>query len=268
MFPTRPLLIAAASLAVMACQGPERPAENEADVAPAANDVNLSEVLPLPEPALDRSGFLAAMASAASAQASDTKTVASPSLDGRRFAIRIRFGCDGPAPANSDTALRWTTAKDGKSYDVLAKPDLSQADEPLKAMSDQTIEAIEGFWIPRPWEHRGECPVAALDGSRAGLPAPQLVGIAQYFTAEDSRVGRRSGRPYVATQKIASPADLPKSGLVLLLEGRFEAWPGGEVIRCIGSGRDQRPSCVASAHLDRAAFLKPQDSSVIAEWRE
>ena len=268
MFPMRPFLVAAASLAVIACQGPDRPANNEVDITPATNDVHLSEVLPLPEPALDRAGFLAAMASAASAQASGTGTALAPSLDGRRFAIRIRFGCDGSAPADSDAALRWTTARDRKSYDIIAEPDLSQADEPLNAMSDQTIEAIEGFWIPRPWELHGGCPAVAPDDGKAGVSAPRLVGIAQYFTAEDSRVGRRSGRPYVATQKIASPAELPKSGLVLLLEGRFDAWPGGNVIRCSGSGRDRRPTCIASAHLDRAAFLRPDDSSVIAEWRE
>jgi hypothetical protein len=268
MRPTRPLLVAIASMALVACQVRESPADNDAESWAAANEVNLSEVLPLPEPALDRAGFLAAMASAASSHVSGKKSREPESLDGRRFAIEIRFGCDGPAPADSQAPLRWTAAKDGKSYEVVADPDLSNADEPLKAMSDQTIEAIEGFWIPRPWELRGECPVRAAGDAEASLPAPRLVGIAQYFTGEDSRVGRRSGRPYVATQKIASPAELPKSGLTLLLEGRFEAWPDGHVILCTGSGRNQRPTCVASAHLDRAAFVKPEDSSVIAEWRE
>jgi hypothetical protein len=268
MFPARPFLVAVAALAVIACEGPEDPARNDSGPVPPANEANLSDVLPLPEPALDRAGFLAAMASAASAHVSGANNEEARTLDGHRFAIRIRFGCDGPAPADGSAALRWSAAKDGKSYDIYARPDLSQADEAPKAMSDETIEAIEGFWIPRPWELRGECPVPAADDAEARLPVPQLVGIAQYFTAADSRVGRRSGRPYVATQKIASPAELPKSGLVLLLEGRFEAWPGGDVIRCIGSGRGQRPSCVASAHLDRAAFLKPEDSSVIAEWRD
>ena len=108
----------------------------------------------------------------------------------------------------------------------------------------------------------------AGSGGEAVLPAPQLVGIAQYFTAQDSRVGRRSGRPYVATEKIETPANLPKSGFILLLEGRFEAWPDGKVIRCTGSGRNRQPACIASAHLDRAAFLRPEDDSVVAEWRE
>lgn len=262
------MVAALAALAAVACRGPES-SSNEAVAPSPANETNIAETLPRPEPALDRNGFLRTIASVASAHTVGTDDRAMQSaLDGRRFAIRVRFGCDGPAPNSSTAALRWTQDQDGKSFGIFAKPDLSLADEPLKDISDQTIEAVEGFWIPRPWENQGACPNPAADDEEAALPAPQLVGIAQYFTAEDSRVGRRSGRAYVATQKVESPAELPKSGLILLLEGRFEAWPGGKVVRCSGSGRNRRPACIASAHLDRAAFLRPDDSTVVAEWRD
>jgi hypothetical protein len=259
-------LFLVAIMAVAACRSGEHSAGNEASDPVPANETNLPDELPLPEAALDRAGFLKAMASAASAHTAGARSAAD--LDGRRFAIRIRFGCDGPAPAGNNGPLRWTEAKDKASIEIMAKPDLSLEAEALAGISDQTIEAVEGFWIPRPWQMDDSCPATEAGDAEAILPAPQLVGLAQYFTAEDSRVGRRSGRPYVATRKIASPAELPKSGLILLLEGRFEAWPDGQVIRCAGSGRNQRPACIASAHLDRAAFLKPDDSSVIAEWRE
>jgi len=257
-----------AAMSLGACRASDAPAENRAVGPPAADELNLAEELPLPQPALDRASFLKAVAAAASAQVAGTEDRAAQQLDGRRFAIRLRFGCEGPATVNGTAALRWTQNEGKASVEISAKPDLSLADKSLDDISDQTIEAVEGFWIPRPWQLNDSCPAAAPDGSEAALPAPQLVGIAQYFTAQDSRVGRRSGRPYLATKKIQSPDDLPKSGLILLLEGRFEAWPGGEVIRCTGSGRNRQPTCIASAHLDRAAFLRPEDDSVIAEWRE
>ena len=261
-------IFAVAALSIAGCRASETAADNEA-VGPApANEAAPAEELALPPPAVDRAAFLKAVAAAASARTSETQGRAAQQLDGRRFAIRIRFGCGGPSPATSTAALRWSHEEGGKSFGIYAKPDLSLADEPLKDISNQTIEAVEGFWIPRPWQIEDACPAVRDEDGEATLPAPQLVGIAQYFTAEDSRVGRRSGRPYIATQTISSPGELPRSGLVLLLEGRFEAWPGGDVIRCVGSGRNRQPACIASAHLDRAAFLQPTDDSVIAEWRE
>ena len=261
------ILFAVAALAAAGCK-PSEPSGNETTAPSPANDTNVVETLPKPEPALDRAAFLEAVTAAASAHTSGADVRrAHSALDGRRFAIQLRFGCDGPATADRTAALHWTVGPGETSIEVFAKPDLSLADEPLKSIPDQTIEAVEGFWIPRPWETSAACP-AASGSAEATLPTPQLVGIAQYFTAEDSRLGRRSGRPYEATRKIASPAELPGSGLILLLEGRFEAWPGGDVIRCTGSGRNRQPACVASAHLDRAAFLRPEDASVIAEWRE
>lgn len=262
----RGILLAIAALTA-ACK-PSESSRNDMVAPPAANDINIVEALPIPDPALDRAAFLQAVAAAASAQTSGADDQAAQSaLDGRRFAIRVRFGCDGPA-ADSKAPLRWAADPDEKSFEAVAKPELSLADEPLISIPDQTIEAVEGFWIPRPWETTGACPAVAAGKGETALPESKLVGIAQYFTSDDSRVGRRSGRPYVATQKITSPAELPKSGLIMLLEGRFEAWPWGDVIRCVGAGRSQRPACVASAHLDRVAFLRPEDDRVIAEWRE
>ena len=255
--------------AAMAGCKPAGPSGNEASAPPPANQANVAEALPIPEPAMDRAAFLRAVAAAASAHSSGADdSQAQAELDGRRFAIRLRFGCDGAASQGSAAPLRWEVGENQKSFAVFAKPDLSLADGPLEDIPEQTIEAIEGFWIPRPWETTGACPATASGDAEVALPAPQLVGIAQYFTAEDSRVGRRSGRPYVARRKIESSAALPKSGLILLLEGRFEPWPQGKVIRCTGSGRTRQPACIASAHLDRAAFLRPEDDSVVAEWRE
>ena len=251
-----------------ACQRQaEDPTANQAEM-PANGVTNIAEALPLPAPAMDRGAFLAAVARAASAHTAGTDDgKAQAELDGRRFAIRLRFGCSGPAVPGSDEPLRWSISEDKASFEVRATPDLSLDSEPFEGIPDETIEAVEGFWLTRPWLMIDACPAnRAAPPATAATPA-RLVGIAQYFTSEDSRVGHRSGRSYVSVEKVASAAELPDSGLVLLLEGRLRTWPGGKVIRCTGAGSASQPVCVAAARLDRAAFVRPDDGSVLAEWR-
>ena len=247
-------------------QNPD-PAANQTET-PADGENNIAEVLPLPAPAMDRAAFLAAVARAASAHTAGTDDASSQSeLDGRRFAIRMRFGCAGPAVSGSGEPLRWSVSKDKASFEVRATPDLSLDSEPFEGSLGETIEAVEGFWLARPWLMSDACPAQRAGVSATTATAGKLVGIAQYFTSEDSRVGQRSGRSYVSVEKIASEGELPKSGLVLLLEGRLRTWPGGKVIRCWGAGSASPPQCVAAARLDRAAFERPEDGSVLAEWR-
>jgi hypothetical protein len=259
-----PLLIMAA-----ACRGPEQPAPNNDLAAPEDDPAgNLVDALPLPDPALDRRAFLAAVAAAASAHtASGDDRKAQAALDGRRFAIRIRFGCGGTA-SDEAVPLRWTANAESTSFEIRANPDLSLDSQSLESLDDQTIESVEGFWIPRPWLLDDACPRPVAGAPATPIALNESVGLAEYFTADDSRVGRRSGRPYLATRKVDPEKGLPTNGLILLLEGKFRKWPDGKVIRCSGSGRNSAPSCVASAHLDRAAFLQPGDDAVIAEWRD
>ena len=261
-------LAVAALITTAACQRQDaEPPANQAET-PANGETNIADVLPLPAPALDRAAFLAAVARAASAHTAGTDDgKAQSKLDGRRFAIRMRFGCGGPAAAESSEPLRWSVSEDRASFEVRATPDLSLDSEPFEGSPSETIESVEGFWLARPWLMSDACPAQRIGApSTAEVPA-QLVGIAQFFTSEDSRVGQRSGRSYVSVEKIASEGELPKSGLVLLLEGRLRTWPGGKVIRCWGAGSASPPQCVAAVRLDRASFERPDDGSVLAEWR-
>lgn len=256
-----------ALLLTLGCQRQDTVAASNEGAA-ADDEVNLTEALPLPAPAMDRAAFLAAMSQAASAHTAGTDDrQAQTALDGRRFAIRLRFGCAGPAPAGSTEPLRWSANKDGTSFEARATPDLSLDSKPFEGSLDETIEAVEGFWLERPWLLGDACPNGRTKADATASEASRLVGIAQYFTSEDSRVGQRSGRSYASVEKIASPDELPKAGLVLLLQGRLRRWPGGNVIRCWGPGNDRPPQCVAAAHVDRVAFVRPEDRSVLAEWR-
>lgn len=260
-------LLVAASAVTSACERQSAPSEN-ATVPVEQNEANVAEALPLPEAAMDRAEFLKAISEAANAHVAgvDNKSAQS-GLQGRRFAIRMRFGCNGPAQAGSTDALRWSSGKDASSFEVRATPNISLDEPMLKDLSEETIESVEGFWIPRPWLSADACPRPAAEATE-GAPMPPVVGIAEYFTAEDSRVRSRSGRAYSAVEKLGADDALPTDGLVLLLEGRITAWPDGRVIRCRGDGRFRPPACIASAHLDRATVLRPGTDDVIAEWHD
>jgi hypothetical protein len=260
-------LLVAALAAASACERQSAPSEN-ATVPVEQNEANTAEALPLPAAAMDRAEFLKTIAEAANAHVAgvDNKSAQS-GLQGRRFAIRVRFGCNGPALAGSTDALRWSAGKDASSFEVRATPNISLEDPMFMDLSEETIETVEGFWIPRPWLSADTCPRPAAQAIEV-TPMPPVAGIAEYFTVEDSRVRSRSGRAYSAVEKLGADDALPTDGLVLLLEGRFTAWPDGRVIRCRGDGRFRPPACIASVHLDRASVIWPTTDEVIAEWRD
>jgi hypothetical protein len=246
-----------------ACRMQEVANDGEANALPETANEALPEV-PVAEPVVDRTTFLEAAAAAASAHTAGDENQPDTLAD-RRFAIRLRFGCAGPAEEGSTESIRWSVDEGGKSIRVRAEPDLVSTGLAPLTVTALGVEAIEGFWLTRPWLKKDACPAQAADETAS--EAVPTVGLAQYFTADDSRVKRRSGRAYESVVRIAGPEEMPKNGLTLVLEGRFRAWPNGRVIRCWGSGVSQPPSCVASVHLDRAAIERPENNGMLAEWR-
>ncbi|HEY0628649.1 MAG TPA: hypothetical protein VGD23_04910 [Sphingomicrobium sp.] len=246
-----------------ACRMQEPTNNSEDSALPEPANQTIPEV-PVTPPVVDRTAFLEAMAGAASAHTAGEENQPDP-LANRRFAIRLRFGCAGPSPEDSTESIRWTPSDDGQSIRVRAEPNLVSTGLAPLTVTTFGVEAVEGFWVPRPWLRQDGCPAQPDEGAAA--PATPTVGLAQYFTAEDSRVRRRSGRAYESVVRIAGPDEVPKRGLTLLLEGRFRAWPNGRVVRCWGTGVSGPPSCVASMQLDRAAIERPDGNDVLAEWR-
>ena len=261
-----PFRLAALVSAVLlgACEA--RDDTNDAAPAPPVEVIeNEPSAVVLPEPALDRGALLDAVARAASAHAGgidDSKAQAA--LDGRRFAVKLRFGCGRPAGESGTEALRWRVKSD-ESLEITATPDLSLEAPELAGALTQTVEAVEGFWLPRPWLLSDACP-ARKRGIGAQPATPEhSVGLAQYYTPESSRTERRSGRAYVSIAPVEPGAPLPQHGFFLLLEGRLQAWPDGPPIRCTSTSAAARPSCIVSVRLDRVAFTRPGDG-VIDEW--
>lgn len=225
---------------------------------------------------LTRADLLNAVGEAASAYASGQRNAAGRAkLDGRTFNLTVRFGCAGPAA--EEAPLGWTSDEERSKIDIHARPTLA-IDPATLGAAGAKVEAVEGFWLPRPWVLADACPAptAALPiplppdvaaALRPAAPADQTVGIAQYYGADDSRTRRRGGRAYSATEKLDPPGDLPRDGIRLRIEGRLRAWPDGKVIRCTGAP-NERPSCVLSATIDRVAFERPEDGAVIAQWAD
>lgn len=284
----RPLLTATsacAALSLSACQQDAAP-----ETENTAATMNLPSV-PVPEPAIDRASLLAAVAEAASTTAGGGELPeALRQLDGRQFEFRIRFGCRGPANDLADQWLGWSFDPEERTLRVRAKPTISM-DEPLiSGIAGEQFEAVEGFWIPRPWLLQPVCPVGAAvrpaeaapaaeapsaqsDGPNSEpervedpVPAAPRIGIAQFFTSTDARTQRRDTRPYQAVKTLPEGAPISSQGFNLVLSGRLRALPGRGVIACTARNAQSPPECIVSAEFDRVWMERPADGEVLAEW--
>ena len=240
---------------------------------------------PIAEPPIDRERLLASVARAASAYAAggDISQV-DRALDGKRFEIRLRFGCGQPATNGNSNG--WTVDADGKTVRLKAVPDIS-FDDPLvrRLAGAEGVEAVEGFWLKRPWLQTDACPRQPApapkpeppsdeaadppDETKAALIAPRdvpRVGIAQFFTETDSRTRRRSARPYEAVKSVDEIRGVQADGFNLVLSGRLKAGPAGRVIACGSASIDSWPDCLIFADIDQVRMERPETREVIAEW--
>lgn len=251
---------------------------------------NAAEMTPPPrmpriEPPLSRARLLLAVAQAASAHSAGAVDAdAQRNLDGKQFEVRLRFGCDGQGPDRGDHG--WSVDPDGRTLRLRAVPTLSMEDEPVRSVAGDNIEAVEGFWLARPWLLQVACPApeagvaeeqdsaerAAPPDTRSEAPEPapapaiQRVGIARFYTPDDSRTGRRIDRPFEAVKTLDAGEQVGGDGFNLVLSGRLRARSDGRVILCTGSGRDRPPDCIVSADIDRVWIERTEDQQVLAEW--
>jgi hypothetical protein len=241
-------------------------------------------VQPLPiviEPPFNRSRLLLTVERAASAHSAGLNdTHFQRMLNGKQFEVRIRFGCDGQGPIGEHG---WSVDPDGQTLRLRAVPTLSLDDDVSRIVAPEGVEAVEGFWLTRPWLLQAACPAGGNvneAGSKNDLktgkqtvvtpanasPAVQRIGIAQFFSAEDSRTHRRIGRPFEAVRQLEEGERVGANGFDLVLSGRLRASRDGRVILCAGSGRDRPPDCIISAAIDRVRIESPDDKRLMAEW--
>ena len=296
MHAMRFLLGAGAAAALIGCQ----PADDGNAVDNAADEpiVNLPQV-PLESAAIGRAELLTAVREAASATAAGVDDADSQrQLDGRQFEVRIRFGCRGASTDLPKELLGWAYEPEKRVLRVRAMPTISAEDKVAAAIAHDEIEAVEGFWIPRPWLLEPVCPAAAAvkpapaqpatDAETDEAPAPAddaageeegagevevqpslrwpKIGIAQFFTATDPRTGRRDMRPYQAVKTLEEGTPIGSQGFNLVLSGRLRALPGKGVIECVAPNPDTPPDCIVSADFDRVWIEKPVSKEIVAEW--
>jgi hypothetical protein len=219
---------------------------------------------------LGRADLLAAAAAAASEHASGlAREPAESPLAGRAFRLRLPFGCDGPSTSEARPLAYWTYAPDQQSIRVVVRPeDWTDSDFTRGLAGAETIEAVEGFWISRPWLASEDCPARPadpVDGERAE-PGPETVGLASVFEAGGSRVPRRRSRPYETTLRVENGAPAAPSGFRLLLEGRLSGFADGRAFRCRGDGANQRPVCIARVQISTVAIEDPATGRILDTW--
>jgi len=231
-----------------------------------------------PAPVLGRAEFIAASGQAASLFASGQRIDGPDPLVGRRFSLKLPFGCGGPAPVGEETpglpAWRWgegqrTIRLTLQPLDWTGSPLVGDAPDPaMDTQASQDWEAAEGFWLPRPWLTTEACPDPGLYQSISAPPSTQTLGLAAVFPREGSRLGRRNGRAYEFTVRPSNdqPLAAPAGGFVLRLEGRIVGYPDGRAAHCVAYSPEQRPTCVVAVEMDRVAFEDP-GGTTLSEWR-
>ncbi|RZJ18246.1 MAG: hypothetical protein EON91_06065 [Brevundimonas sp.] len=286
-FPRRVTLLC--GLALTSIAGCEQRAEDSGLVAPHVREA--------PAPAsVGRAELLSALDEAASAHA--IGRAPSNGLTGRTLNVRLPFSCFGPDALGSvaPEGLARAVWSDATSLTLTLIP-ADWMNAPLVGQAADQWEAVEGLWIDRPWLRDNACPVlrvsvpvvaphkAASDtladevvppppAQPVPQPAPQSAplaysaGLAVLRETGASRLGRRPGQAYRFTvrgqgEKAAAPAP---GGYRLALEGRFDSFPDGRVIHCIGDDPDRRPVCVAAVRLDVVAF-ETVSGERLSEWR-
>lgn len=215
-----------------------------------------------------RGDLIAAAAKAADAYAAGRADGGGRDLVGRRFRVRLTFGCGGPAadPGSAQAYYHYDPAS--LALRLVARPatwtDLLRV---RAAPIPSTTESVEGFWLPRPWSATEGCPsqrAVAPPAAPTPAEAPTL-GLAMLHAGQDSRVERRGERAYEHVVKLdAGDVDQART-FGLVLEGRVSGFADGAAIHCWSESAEHRPVCLYAVDIDRVAF-EDAKATVLADW--
>ncbi|HZG08003.1 MAG TPA: hypothetical protein VEZ70_03380 [Allosphingosinicella sp.] len=289
------LLIAAVLIA-----RPDGPREDE---TPKPARKSAPPVVAAPSPPLARADLIDAAARAADAQARGLPAPAGDGeLAGRRFTLRLPFGCTGSAAADSQAPMRWSYDETQGTLRVSVTPNVWTDAEPVRAAAAGVdYEAAEGFWIKWPWLRSGDCPLppppapaaepaaepaadaaqgnqavsaagpaeAAADAPAAEAPAAELretLALVELFKPGSRRAARRNGKPYTVVAPLApNEIDLAR-GLRVAVTGRIARFGAGATIVCRSEDVDRRPLCLVAVEIDRVAITDATGQRVFGEW--
>ena len=285
MTPGFRLVAAACATLLAACQAQDESVPEAAASSPAL------PALPVAEAQMDRRELLLAVIEAGSAAAAGVSDAqAQRELDGKRFELRLRFGCPNGS-AREDAGRRATFDEENRLVQLEAASEISMTTPPVEYLKDGSFEAAEGFWISHPWILEPACPAipasavpsaspanpaastsptaAPLRPSPSPLPPGsgpgRQVGIVQLFTASDTRTHRRDSRAYRVTERLSENEHPSQTGYDVVIEGRLQALPDGRVIACRASA-GRAPTCLISARFEQVAIERADTGAQLAEW--
>jgi hypothetical protein len=236
--------------------------------------VQIAEPKPMivPPPPLGRREIIeGATLAAASYAAGEASATDQSSLIGRRFSLRIPFGCDGPQASPGSAQAFYEIDAVRRTIKLVARPgDWTALPAIQQPPAGGDVEDVEGFWLTRPWSYAEACParrVAPVPATPTAVAA-QVLGLAQVFHKEGSRLLRRDGRAYEFVQKAPGDLPTPPAGAYrLVLEGKVVGFGGGRAIRCWSETPDHRPICIYGIEFERVAF-EDAAGQMLAEWRD
>ncbi len=259
---------------------PEPPSDTRSDPAPTPDPVPAVSAV-VSDSILGRADVIELATAAADAAASGALLPDRVrAAVGRRVEIAVPFGCSGPAEADSEQPLRWRYDEGEETLRLHVAVTRWQAgDWGLEQPADDGArddEAIEGFWIARPWSSSGECPERTAGGpaaaATAGPDAEPTLAVAQFFRGDIRREALREGRPFQSVQRISRADFAASRGFRVILSGRIDRVPAAEgglegPVRCIQPGGiERRPRCIVAVTLDEVRIENPVSRAVLASW--
>lgn len=255
-----------------------RPAADEPSTS-AANEAEAPvrdgpPALPVPEPPMSREEMLMAVIRASSAASAGTDDrEAQAELPGKRFALRVRFGCEGQS---IEGPRRWSYDEGNGTLRVLVQPEHGSG----QASGADAGSEANLYTVNRPWMMDAACPASvgpappadAGEGAGNGVgpvaAAPTEAGgkvtLVQRFGEEESRASRLPAEFRLV--KRVSPEVRPTQGLDFVLLGRLTEGPDGRVIACSAPPGDGRPDCLVSVAIDSARVQEPVSGEVLSSW--
>ncbi|MFN9928762.1 MAG: hypothetical protein ACK53I_17680 [Phenylobacterium sp.] len=226
----------------------------------------------LPDPVLDRVAVLKEASAIAAAYSAGelSRPPAKDSLAGRRFILRLPFGCEGPQTRAGQSQAHYEFNAEKRTVRLVARPTDWTVLPLFTEAASEELEAVEGFWVPHPWNYSEACPAPSEAPVPASptAPATQTLGLARLFEVGGSRLNQRRQRPYEHVIRLEAGAAPSAQGYRFVLEGRFVSFPGGRVAQCWNESPDHRPICLYAVEFDRVAFESATGGPPLAEWKE
>lgn len=272
-----PFALTWAVLMVAACQ-PDSPSDEavktevsiQGDKSSAVDDTQVTADKP-PLIAVGRASLMTAFASAADATAAGRPLPdLNKQLVGRTFTLRFPFSCDSHAGKEERSWAGWTFDQSKRTLKLFAAPERWNEAGWVKSIAgDAAYEAVEGFWIDRPWTSSEECPVSSRPDidSVTSVPLRQTAGIAQFFAPDSPRTFQRGTRAYAHTIRVRDGEEITGRNFRLSVDGRVTGFPDGQPIRCWQDSPNLRPVCLMAVELARVAFEDSPAGNVLVEWR-